>query len=76
MQHLEVSGAVRHTCVCVCVCVSVYIYIYIYIYVIKRLKVKPFLAVLRYAVLHISSSLCFGLQLFSELVPLIRILSS
>ena len=30
MQHLEVSGAVRH----------IYIYIYIYIYVIRRLKVK------------------------------------
>ena len=30
MQHLEVSGAVRHT----------YIYIYIYIYVIRLLKVK------------------------------------
>ena len=28
MQHLEVSGAVRH------------IYIYIYIYVIRRVKVK------------------------------------
>ena len=31
MQHLEVSGAVRH----------IYIYIYIYIYVIRRLKVNP-----------------------------------
>ena len=30
MQHLEVSGAVRH------------IYIYIYIYVIRRLKVKDY----------------------------------
>ena len=30
MQHLEVSGAVRH----------IYIYIYIYIYVIRRLKVN------------------------------------
>ena len=30
MQHLEVSGAVRHT----------HIYIYIYIYVIRRLRVK------------------------------------
>ena len=30
MQHLEVSGAVRH----------IYIYIYIYIYAIRRLKVK------------------------------------
>ena len=29
MQHLEVSGAVRH------------IYIYIYIYVIRQLKVNP-----------------------------------
>ena len=33
MQHLEVSGAVRH----------IYIYIYIYIYVIRRLKVKRFI---------------------------------
>ena len=31
MQHLKVSGAVRH----------IYIYIYIYIYVIRQLKVKP-----------------------------------
>ena len=30
MQHLEVSGAVRH----------IYIYIYIYIYIIMRLKVN------------------------------------
>ena len=29
MQHLEVSGAVRH----------IYIYIYIYIYVIRQLRV-------------------------------------
>ena len=34
MQHLEVSGAVRHICVCVC------IYIYVYIFVIRRLKVN------------------------------------
>jgi len=32
MQHLEVSGAVRHMCVC--------IYIYIYIYVVRQLRVK------------------------------------
>ena len=40
MQHLEVSGAVRH----------IYIYIYIYIYVIRRLEVN---AEIYYAVLSI-----------------------
>ena len=34
MQHLEVSGAVRHTHT------HTHIYIYIYIYVIRRLKVN------------------------------------
>ena len=37
MQHLEVSGAVRH--------------IYIYIYVIRRLKVKFKLDIMHYSVL-------------------------
>ena len=36
MQHLEVSGAVRH----IYIYMYIYIYIYIYIYVIRRLKVK------------------------------------
>ena len=48
MQHLEVSGAVRHTHTHT----HIYIYIYIYIYVIRRLKVKwlqggPFLKCVR-----------------------------
>ena len=38
MQHLEVSGAVRH--IYIYICAVRHIYIYIYICVIRRLKVK------------------------------------
>ena len=40
MQHLEVSGAVRH--------LYIYIYIYIYIYVVRKLRVKKEAEILKY----------------------------
>ena len=39
MQHLEVSGAVRH--------IYIYIYKYIYIYVVRQLKVNVYCIYLR-----------------------------